>query len=175
MQVDPKEALMVSLKREVQLLRAENSYFRSQVSTNTHIPRTPASGETAGVLSSPCCGKAAHCRHQVLPFLATRWSVEAAGCMPMAKLCRTQGGRGADEGLVWWRRWARRESLRCLRRWRRPRLPRHRQQGSQSRRGRPAAAELAPARPQTGAAHPGVPAGRPGAHHQSGCLLAQCG
>ena len=40
MQVDPKEALMVSLKREVQLLRAENSYFRSQVSTNTHIPRT---------------------------------------------------------------------------------------------------------------------------------------
>ena len=30
-QVDPHEALVASLKREVQLLRAENAYFRNQV------------------------------------------------------------------------------------------------------------------------------------------------
>lgn len=35
MQVDPHEALVAALKREVQLLRAENAYFRSQVLSAT--------------------------------------------------------------------------------------------------------------------------------------------
>jgi len=29
--MDPREALVAALKREVQLLRAENAYFRNQV------------------------------------------------------------------------------------------------------------------------------------------------
>lgn len=37
LQVDPHEALVASLKREVQLLRAENAYFRNQVLSSTNL------------------------------------------------------------------------------------------------------------------------------------------
>ncbi|BDA49457.1 probable Kinesin-like protein KIF17 at N-terminal half [Coccomyxa sp. Obi] len=56
MQVDPQEALVASLKREVQLLRAENAYFRNQIALSTKVGGTPT--ET----STPSSGSPRHSR-----------------------------------------------------------------------------------------------------------------
>ena len=52
-QVDPKEAQTAALKREVQLLRAENAYLRGQLSgdASTGNPTGLQTGQAGGALA----------------------------------------------------------------------------------------------------------------------------